>query len=311
MVRIGLDMMGGDFAPTEAIKGLLEFFKTDKPNLHIVAIGDASILQDPLSEIRLEKITIVHSESIVGMHEHPTKAFKEKPKSSIAVSYELLKEGKIDALISAGNTGAMLVGAHFSIKPIEGIIRPAIGAFFPRLDGSIGLLCDVGLNADCKPENLVQFAVLSTIFAKEVLKIGNPKVGIINIGEEEGKGNILTQETYGLLKNYHSVNFVGNIEGRDVFSNKTDVMVCDGFTGNVVLKMAEQLFEIAKERKINDDFFNKCDFETYGGSPILGLSKPVIIGHGISHAKAFTNMIDIAIKMVESNVMGKMEKVLV
>ncbi len=309
MITIGLDMMGGDFAPSEAAKGLLQFVQNCSENIKIIAIGNAPQLTELLQPLP-KNIEIVHSNTVVGMHEHPTKALKEKPTSSISVAYKLLKEEKIDALISAGNTGAMLVGAHFSIKPITGILRPAIGAFFPRLDGSTGILCDVGLNADCKPENLEQFAILSNIFAKEVLQINTPKVALLNIGEEEGKGNVLSQETYSLLKNNFTLNFIGNIEGRDVFNNKADVMVCDGFVGNVVLKMAEQLYEIAKERNINDEFFNKCDFETYGGSPILGLRKPVIIGHGISHQKAFCNMLQLAVKMVETNVMGKMELVL-
>ncbi len=306
MIRIGLDMMGGDFAPLETAKGVVLFLEQQQ-DIHLVAIGDEQQLQQLLSHIDAAKVSIVHAPQVVDMHEHPTKALKEKPQSSISVGFHLLKEGKIDALISAGNTGAMLVGAHFSIKPIPGIIRPAIGAVFPRLNGSTGILCDVGLNADCKPENLEQFAALSAVFAKEVLQIETPKVGLLNIGEEEGKGNILAQESYNLLKANTKINFIGNIEGRDVFTNKADVMVCDGFTGNIVLKMAEQLYEIAKERNINDDFLNKCHFETYGGSPILGVSKPVIIGHGISHAKAFSNMISLAQKMVASDVMGKMK----
>jgi phosphate acyltransferase len=311
MITIGLDMMGGDYAPQETAKGLITFLASNPKNVHIIAIGDSDVLAVLLKDTPSELFTIEHSDTVVEMNEHPTKAFKEKPTSSIAISYKLLKEGKIDAIISAGNTGAMLVGAHFSIKPIQGIIRPAIGAVFPKLNGGMGVLCDVGLNADCKPENLVQFAALSNVFAQEVLQINNPKIGLLNIGEEEGKGNILTQETYGLLKQKETLNFVGNIEGRDIFNQKADVMVCDGFTGNVVLKMAEQLYEIAKERNINDEFLNRCDFETYGGSPILGLSKPVIIGHGISHSKAFNNMITLAVKMVETNVMGKMQNVLV
>ncbi len=311
MVRIGLDMMGGDYAPQETANGLIAFLNNCPANVHIVAIGDVEILSNLLQNVSKDNFSIEASYSVVGMNEHPTKALKEKPTSSISVGYKLLKEGNIDALISAGNTGAMLVGAHFSIKPIAGIIRPAIGAVFPKLNGSMGVLCDVGLNADCKPENLVQFAALSNVFAKEVLQIEMPKIGLLNIGEEEGKGNLLTQETYGLLKTKESLHFIGNIEGRDLFNDKADVMVCDGFTGNVVLKMAEQLYEIAKARNINDDFLNKCDFETYGGSPILGLSKPVIIGHGISQAKAFSNMITLAVKMVETNVMGKMQNVLV
>jgi phosphate acyltransferase len=309
MIKIGLDMMGGDYAPKETAKGLIEYLQHIPENVHIVAVGDASQLNELLKDVPTQNYTIVASEGVIEMNEHPTKAFREKPKSSIGVAFHLLKDGKIDAIISAGNTGAMLVGAHFSIKAIEGIIRPAIGAVFPRLSGGKGILTDVGLNADCKPEHLEQFALLSFIFAKEILQIENPKVGLLNIGEEEGKGNILSQETYTLLKNNTALNFIGNIEGRDVFTNKADVMVSDGFTGNIVLKMAEQLYEIAQERNIKDAFLDKCHFETYGGSPILGVAKPIIIGHGISEAKAFTNMLHLAVKMVETDVMGKIGKV--
>lgn len=305
MVRIGIDIMGGDNTPQATTNAVVAYAKLAPANTQIFAIGEEDVL--PKLDLQSHNnIVPIASKGIIGMNEHPTKAFKEKPQNSIAVGYHLLKENKIDALISAGNTGAMLVGAHFSIKTIEGILRPAIGAVFPRLHGGQGIMCDVGLNADCKPEHLVQFATLSNVFAKEILQINNPKVGLMNIGEEEGKGNTLTQETYKLLKNT-TLNFIGNIEGRDTFSNKADVMVCDGFTGNVVLKMAEQLYDIAQARGItNDSFFNSCHFETYGGSPILGLSKPVIIGHGISEAKAFVNMLHLAHKMVNTDVMGKM-----
>jgi glycerol-3-phosphate acyltransferase PlsX len=306
MIRIGLDMMGGDFAVLETAKGLLRYIEESTEPVTVFAIGDPNQLGNQFPEPVSQKIKIIPAASVIGMHEHPARAFKEKPDSSIAIGFQLLKEGSIDALISAGNTGAMLVGTHFSIKPVPGILRPAIGAVFPRLNGSTGILCDVGLNADCKPENLLQFAILSNVFAKEILQIENPKTGLLNIGEEEGKGNLLAQETYKLLKDRSDLHFIGNIEGRDVFSGKADVMVCDGFTGNIVLKMAEQLYEIAKERKLDDAFLNRCHFETYGGSPLLGVSKPVIIGHGISMANAFNNMLKLAEKMVQTNVMGKM-----
>jgi phosphate acyltransferase len=307
MIKIGLDMMGGDYTPTESAKGLLLYLSNCIKEVQIFAIGNEYVLQDLLKDADKQKCIIIASTNDISMEEHPTKAFREKPTSSIAIGFTLLKENKIDAFISCGNTGAMLVGTHFSIKPIPGILRPAIGAVCPRLDGSTGLICDVGLNADCKPENLEQFAALSSVFVKEIFNIENPKIGLLNIGEEEGKGNLLAQETYTLLKNNTNINFIGNIEGRDVFSNKSDVMVSDGFTGNIVLKMAEQLYDIAVERKIDDEFFNRCHFETYGGSPILGVSKPVIIGHGISQGKAYLNMLLLAEKMVETDVMGKMQ----
>ena len=296
MIRIGLDMMGGDFAPLEAVKGASAFMAYNTEDVHLVLIGDEPLLQLHLegNSMNKSKYSIVHAPQVIEMHEHPTKALKEKQQSSIAVGFHLLASGKIDGFISAGNTGAMMVGALFSIKTIEGVIRPTIGAYMPREDGSLGLLVDVGLNADCKPENLNQFAVLGSLFAEHILKIDSPKVGLVNLGEEEGKGNILAQAAYPLLKENSQINFIGNIEGRDILLNKSDVMVCEGFTGNVVLKLAESVYDIVKRRNINDEHFERFNFETYGGVPVLGVSKPVIIGHGISHATAFKNMINIA-----------------
>jgi phosphate acyltransferase len=307
MITIGLDMMGGDFAPLEAVKGAASFFSENNNNIQLVLIGieekiKAEMNNNPLPEAQY---SIVHAPEVIEMHEHPTKALKEKPQSSIAVGFQLLATGKIDAFISAGNTGAMMVGALFSIKKIEGVLRPTIGAYIPRENGSLGLLVDVGLNADCKPENLNQFAVLGSLFAEHVLKINKPKVGLVNLGEEEGKGNILAQATYPLLKENTHINFVGNIEGRDILMDKSDVMVCEGFTGNVVLKLAESVYDIVKRRKIEDEHFERFNFETYGGVPVLGVEKPVIIGHGISGTTAFKNMINIAVRMIEVDLSGK------
>jgi glycerol-3-phosphate acyltransferase PlsX len=306
-MKIGLDMMGGDFALAEAVKGAVAFLSENNNEIEIVMFGDKSSIDVELSKFNFpqHRCTIIHTAQVIEMHEHPTKALKEKQDSSIAVGFKMLANGEIDAFISAGNTGAMMVGALFSIKTIEGIIRPTIGAYVPREDGSLGLLVDVGLNADCKPENLNQFAILGSLFASQILKIENPKVGLVNLGEEEGKGNLLAQAAYPLLKENTQINFVGNIEGRDILINKADVMVCDGFTGNVVLKLAESIYDIVKRREINDDYFNRFNFEAYGGVPILGVAKPVIIGHGISGENAFKNMINIACKMHEADFTGK------
>lgn len=310
-MRISVDMMGGDFAPVEAVKGVSLFLETiGGKDVHLILIGNESEIKDEIAHYNLpvSSYTIIHAGQVIGMHEHPTKAFKEKQQSSIAIGFHLLATGKTDAFISAGNTGAMMVGALFSIKTIEGVLRPTIGAYLPREDGSLGLLVDVGLNADCKPENLNQFAVLGSLFAEHILKIDNPKTGLINLGEEEGKGNLLTQATYGLLKENKSLNFIGNIEGRDILINKADVCVCDGFTGNVVLKLAESIYDIVKRREIYDEHFERFNFESYGGVPVLGVAKPVIIGHGISKAIAFKNMINIATRMMETNLTEKIKE---
>lgn len=310
-MTIALDMMGGDYAPQEAVKGIAEFLHTNREEVQLMLIGDEEKINAILQSHPLPQqapCKIIHAPQVIEMHEHPTKALKEKQQSSIAIGFHLLATGKAEAFISAGNTGAMMVGALFSIKTIEGILRPTIGAYMPREDGSLGLLVDVGLNSDCKPENLNQFAILGSLFAKHILNIENPKTGLVNIGEEEGKGNLLAQAAYPLLKENKQINFTGNIEGRDILLNKADVMVCDGFTGNVVLKLAESIHDITQRRNIHDEHFDRFNFEAYGGVPVLGVAKPVIIGHGISHATAFKNMIVTACKMLSSDLTGKIRE---
>jgi glycerol-3-phosphate acyltransferase PlsX len=308
-MNIGIDMMGGDFAPLEAVKGVLLYLSKNNIAVNLYCIGDENSVQPLFKEYEISSpnLHLIHAPEIIGYHEHPTKALKEKQKSSIAIGFQLLATGKIDAFISAGNTGAMLVGAMFSIKAIEGVSRPTIATVIPKLNGSTGVLLDVGLNADCKPELLNQFAILGSLYAEHILGIATPSVGLVNVGEEEGKGNILAQATYPLLKDNHQIKFIGNIEGRDFFNEKADVMVCDGFTGNIVLKMAESFYDLAKQRGLgNDEYLNRFHYENYGGTPVLGVAKPVIIGHGISSAKAFSNMIALAEKMIASNICTKM-----
>ena len=310
-MNIGLDMMGGDYAPLEAIKGIALYLSEADANadVKLTLIGKQDVLNELLvsHNIPTAAVSIVHAEQEIEMHEHPTRALKEKQQSSIAIGFYLLASGKIDAFISAGNTGAMMVGALFSIKALEGVSRPTIGAYMPRENGKLGLLLDAGINADCKPENLNQFAMLGSLFAEHILGIEHPKVGLINIGEEEGKGNILAQAAYPLLKENTQINFIGNIEGRDILLDKADVMVCEGFTGNVVLKLAESVYDIVQRRGLHDEHFDRFNFEMYGGVPVLGVAKPVIIGHGISHAIAFKNMILIAQRMIEKDLLKKMQ----
>ncbi len=310
-MNIGLDMMGGDFAPLEAVLGLQTHLSRNNGPAVLFCIGDEAQLNPLLQEHNLishPRIQVVHAPEVIGYNEHPTKALKEKQRSSIAIGFHLLATGKIDAFISAGNTGAMLVGAMFSIKAIEGVQRPTIATVMPKLNGSTGILLDVGLNADCKPEHLNQFAVLGSLYANNILGITQPKIGLLNVGEEEGKGNLLAQATYPLLKVNTQINFCGNVEGRDMFNDKADVIVCDGFTGNIVLKMAESMYDIACERNLEHDaYLSRFHYENYGGTPVLGVNKPVIIGHGISNAVAFDNMIVLAEKMIESDLCGKIK----
>ena len=296
-MNIGIDIMGGDFAPQEAIKGVHNYLTSpldEGQDVHFFLFGveDRSMPFFQLLEKWESRYTFIPCTTVIGMNEHPTKALKEKPDSSIAIGFSYLKDGKIDAFIGAGNTGAMLVGAIYSVKPIEGVLRPTIASPIPKLDGKFNFLLDVGANADCKPEHLAQFAVMGSIYAKHILKIDNPRISLLNIGEEEGKGNLLTMAAYPLIKNNKSLNFIGNAEGRDIMLDTTDVIVCEGFTGNVVLKLAESFHYIMSEiKQYKDPFIEQLNYEKYGGTPILGINAPVIIGHGISNAIAFKSLI--------------------
>ena len=292
-MRIGIDIMGGDYAPKATVLGSILASKELSDDDKIVLIGDESQILPILKSENVDPaiFDIVHTDERIEMGEHPAKAFKSKPKSSIALGFHLLNSGEIDGIASAGNTGAMMVGSMYTVKVIDGIIRPCISSVLPRLDGGNSILLDVGINADCKPDVLYQYAILGSIYAEFVHKIKNPKVGLLNIGSEEEKGNILTRATHELMKGSKDFNFVGNVEGNDLFADNADVIVSDGFTGNVVLKEAEAFYVISKKRKIKDEYFERFNFENYGGTPILGINSTVVIGHGISNAKAIKNMI--------------------
>ncbi len=293
MLRLGIDIMGGDYAPRETTLGAIAAYNELPKDVKLVLIGNKDEMLPIFSEQNFspDVFEIIHTTDVIEMSEHPTKSFQQKPKSSLALGFHLLKEGKLDAFSSAGNTGAMLVGSMFTVKPIAGILRPAIATLLPKVSGGWGLLLDVGVNADCKPEVLQQFALLGTVYAKHILHIASPKVALMNIGEEEEKGNLLTKETHQLLKETHDISFIGNVEGRDLFNDKADVIVCDGFTGNVMLKEAESFYAIIKKQKIQNEYFDRFNYEDYGGTPILGINGTVIIAHGISKAKAIKNMI--------------------
>jgi phosphate acyltransferase len=303
MLHIGLDMMGGDFAPKETCEGLSAFLQTpESADCIVTAIGNEQIIREYLPNVDENKVKIWHTTEVVEMQDHPVKVLREKPNSSMSVGFQLLKQNKLDAFISAGNTGVMLVGAVHIVEPIEGVIRPTIPTIVPRIDGGTSLLLDVGINADCKPENLEQFAILGSNYAEHVLKIKNPKVGLLNIGEEEGKGNILAKASYPLLKANQELNFVGNLEGRDLFKGKADVIVCDGFVGNIVLKLSESVYEMFHdERGIRDSYLDRFNHKAYGGTPILGINNTAIVAHGISNAGSFCKMLLQAKTMAESN----------
>ncbi len=306
-MKIGLDIMGGDYAPNATILGAIEAYKQLSTNQSIVLIGDKDIALPILeaNNFNSDLFEFIHTSEVISMGEHPTKAILQKPNSSIALGFRLLKEGKLDSFASAGNTGAMLVGAMFSVKAIPGVIRPAIASIVPKVKGGFGLLLDVGANADCKPDVLLQFGVLGSIYVKHIYQIANPKVGLMNIGEEEEKGNLLTQSAFTLMKSSDAINFFGNIEGRDLFNDKADIIVCDGFTGNIVLKLAESFYVLTLKKGMKDEFFARFNYEQYGGSPILGVNAPVIIGHGISTPEAIKNMLLLSKEMVETKLIDQ------
>jgi glycerol-3-phosphate acyltransferase PlsX len=308
-MKIGLDIMGGDFAPRATVLGAIAAYKALSGDQKLVLIGDKEIAISILHENNFspDHFEFVHTTEVIGMGEHPTKAVVQKPDSSISVGFRLLKGDEIQAFSSAGNTGAMLVGSMFSVKTIPGVLRPAMSTNIPKLNGGFGLLIDVGANADCKPEYLPQFGILGSLFAECVYHMANPRVALVNIGEEEEKGNILCQAAHPLMKESKHFNFVGNMEGRDMFSDIADVYVTDGFTGNVALKMAESFYMISLKKKLKDEFFDRFNYEQYGGSPILGVNAPVVVGHGISSPEAIKNMVLLSRDMVESNLVTKIK----
>ncbi len=292
-MRIGLDVMGGDNAPEATVSGAVLALKEFTSDDVMVLFGNEHLIRQELAkhQVTEERIEIVHSENDILMGEHPIKAFNAKSNSSIALGFQYLADKKIDAFSSAGNTGAMLVGAIYAINTVPGIIRPATSAVFPREDGGQTIILDVGTNPDAKPDVLYQFAILGSIYANHIYNIENPRVALLNIGEEEKKGNIQAQSTYQLMKNTKDFNFIGNVEGRDMLNGKADVIVCDGFTGNIALKQMESVYQMLKKRGLVDDYIERFNYENHGGTPILGINSSVIIGHGISNAKAIKNMI--------------------
>jgi glycerol-3-phosphate acyltransferase PlsX len=304
-MKIALDAMGGDFAPDAIIDGAIMASQRLEKDANIILVGKKDVIESHLKKRNFSSsgFNIVHAEEVIEMGEHPTKALSQKPRSSIAIGYHLLKSKEVDAFCSAGNTGAMMVGAMFSIKAIDGVLRPCIANVLPKTDGRTGIFLDVGANADCKPEVLEQFGEIGAVYARYVLNIPNPKVGLMNLGEEEGKGTLVTQAAHQLLKANRSINFIGNIEGRDLFNDRADVIVCDGFTGNVILKMAESIYDImASKNMTNDPFFDRFNYEAVGGSPILGINGNVIIGHGVSSPLATSNMLGLAYQLVKADI---------
>jgi len=309
-LKIGLDIMGGDNSPDATLNGAYLASQDLGKEETIVLVGDEKLAKSWFKSNNIDSsvFKFIHADEVISMNEHATKALRKKPNNSISVGFNALKNKEIDVFSSAGNSGAMLVGSMFSIGPIKGVIRPSITSVLPKKNGGVGLILDVGVNADCKPDVLFQFAILGSLFAENVYNIQKPKVGLLNIGEEKGKGNLLTQSTFQLLEDNDDINFVGNVEGRDLFNDKADVIVCDGFTGNVVLKLAESFYSLINQKNIKDDYFDRFNYEIYGGTPVLGVDGNVLIGHGISNENAIKNMILLGKDLINSNLNSKIKK---
>ena len=312
-MKIAVDAMGGDFAPEAIVEGVLMAAAELPENVAIVLIGKQAIIQELINKHSagaVANIELVNADDVIDMSEHPTKALSQKPNSSIGVGFKLLKEGKVQAFCSAGNTGAMHVGALFSVKAIEGILRPCIAGFVPQLTGGYAVMLDIGANADCKPEMLAQFGEIGSIYAQCTFNIEKPRVALMNIGSEEQKGSLIAQAAHQLLKDNNRINFVGNIEGGDFFAGHADVIITDGFTGNAMFKLGESFYKVAAQRGLSDEFLDKTNYESVGGSPILGVNGNVIIAHGISSPLAIKNMISLAVRQVESDAYTKIAQAL-
>jgi glycerol-3-phosphate acyltransferase PlsX len=309
-MRIGLDILGGDFAPEATVKGAILAAKILPSDSRLVLIGDETAIQSICRREQFDSsvFDIVHTSECIQMGEHPARAFAQKPNASVVKGFKLLAHREIDGFASAGNTGAMMVGAMQIIKSIPGIIRPCIAASIPRPAGFPSLLLDVGLNPDCEQDELNQYAILGNIYSRYVVGIESPRIGLLNIGEEENKGNLVTKAAHQLMKDSTNFNFVGNVEGNDMFSDKADVLVCDGFVGNIMLKEAEAFYTMIRKRKIVDDFFEKFNFVNYGGTPVLGINAPVLIAHGISNDIAIKNLVLHTAEVIKSNLCEKIKE---
>lgn len=322
MIRIALDAMGGDHAPLEVIAGAILARKT--ADLDITLVGDNTIIDKILAELESPfKFPVVHTTEVVQMGDHPSDILRKKKDASIFVATKLVSDGRCDAVVSAGSTGAQMAGAIFILGRFKGVERPGIGQVVPSINGGYSLLCDAGAVSDCKPANLVQFAKMANAYAKSIMGIPEPKVALLNIGEEAEKGSELTQATYKLLEN-EKLNFIGNVESKDIVKGTADVYVTDGFTGNIVLKaiegIASSVMKLVKNAatenlsgKIGGMFLKKnlskvkkmFDYAEYGGAPLLGVNGVSIISHGRSNRHAIKSAILQAAKCVQNELVKK------
>lgn len=327
-MKIAVDAMGGDYAPEEVVLGAVEAVETY--DLDVVLVGDETKIRNVFTTYNIKpnkRVTIVHASEVIEMGEHPAQAIRKKKDASIVVATKLVKDGTCDAVVAPGSTGAAVTAALLGLGRIKGIERPCIATPIPSQKG-ITVLLDSGANANSKPKHLVEGAIMGSHYAKYILGIDKPNIGLLNIGEEASKGNELAQATYPLLKKLKTISFYGNVEGRDIPKGTVDVVVCDGFVGNVILKFGEGmalfLIRLVKERIRDGGFLarlgamavypalkslkKRLDFTEYGGAPLLGVNGSFIICHGSSKAKAIKNAVRVASELVEQDVVGHIRK---
>lgn len=308
-MRIAIDAMGGDHAPDEILAGTLEAIPQLDKDDEVVLVGPQELIQSKLADLKYEKgrVSVLDAPDIVAMDEAPIDSLRKKPKSSIAVMAKLAKRGQVDAVISAGNTGACVAAFQMRMRTLPGVNRPGIAVVFPMSAGPV-TICDVGANVACKPINLYQYGLMSTVYSRHILGIASPRVGLMSIGQEDAKGNEVVKRTRELLRSDSRLNFIGNIEGRDIFRGVCDVVVCEGFVGNVILKLTEGavdgLFRAIKEELMKEKIrlalkfkpimmrvYQKHDYNEYGGAPLLGINGTALICHGTSKSRTIRNAI--------------------
>lgn len=310
-MQIGIDMMGGDFAPGSTIGGAILAKESLPGNVNIALIGDQDIIDRYAEDHQLDLsgISVIHTKDSVGMDDHPLKAFKEKPNAGLFLGQKMLMDGSLDGFCSAGNTGAMMVGAMQIITSIPGIIRPAIAAPVPNMDGTPSIMLDVGLNPDARPDVLYQYGSIGTIYSKLVHGIESPRVALLNVGREESKGNLVTRSAYQLMNESSAYNFIGNIEANEFFvSSRADVIVTDGFIGNMMLKQAEAFYRLISIKEVCNGYFEMFNFENFGGTPVLGINAPLVIGHGISNETAVKNMLLHTYEVVGADLVNRIKE---
>jgi glycerol-3-phosphate acyltransferase PlsX len=319
VIRIALDAMGGDYAPVETVKGAV--LATQELPVEIILVGNQSQLA------KLSKLKIVHAAEVIGNNESPVAAVKQKRDSSINVAVALVKKGAADAVVSAGNTGALMAAGLFGLGRIPGVERPAIATIFPTPTGPI-LLLDMGANVDCKPKHLQQFAEMGSLYAEHVMHINRPRIGLLNIGEEKEKGNELVVQTWPLLHETRTINFIGNVEAKEILSGKVDVIICDGFVGNLILKFGESITDFVLsllKKEMTKNFITKfatflllpalssikksVDYDEAGGAPMLGINGIVFKAHGRAKAKAIKNALRVAYEAAKEDLVGCISKV--